>query len=103
MQTELLKITEYCIHYNIEQSFIADLEESGIISLTAVGPDKFIHEDQFTELDRYVHFYYDLNINIEGIDVLKHMLNRINNLHQRIGQLENRLKFHESGLSSAED
>ncbi len=97
MQTELLKITEYCVHYNIEQSFITDLEESGIINLTLVGPDKFIHEDQFNELDRYVHFYYDLNINMEGIDALKHMLSRINELHEKIGKLEHKLKFHESG------
>jgi len=95
MQTALLNVTEFCSFYNIQPNFIISLEESGVIELVKVKDDKFIHEDQFAELERYVHLHYDLNINVEGIDALKHLLNRVNALQDLVNQLQNELHFHE--------
>jgi chaperone modulatory protein CbpM len=95
MQTALLKITEFCSFYNIQPNFIISLEDSGVIELTVVDNDKFIHEDQFNELERYVHLHYDLNINVEGIDALKHLLNKVNALQDEVNQLQNQLHFHQ--------
>ncbi len=95
MPTSLLKITEYCVHYNIEPAFMHALEESGIIAFTMIDQDKFIHEDQFIELERYVHFHYDLHINMEGIDAIRHLLTRVNLLQTELQQLQHRLSLHE--------
>jgi chaperone modulatory protein CbpM len=95
METALLKITEFCSFYNIQPTFLLSLEDFGVIKLTEVDHDKFIHEDQFGELERYVHLHYDLNINVEGIDALKHLLNKVNILQTTINQLQNQLQFHE--------
>ncbi|PYF72939.1 MerR-like DNA binding protein [Pedobacter nutrimenti] len=96
MSMQLIKITEYCVHYNIEPSFLISLEESGIISLTLVGPDKFIQEDQFSEVERYIHLHYDLQINIEGIDAIRHLLGKLTDMQQEITVLKNRLQLHET-------
>lgn len=96
MQPELIKITEYCINYNIEPEFIISLEESGIILLTLIDNDKFIHEDQFGEVERYIHLHYDLHINIEGIDAIRHLLARVNDMQHEIDRLKTRLHLHEN-------
>ena len=95
MNKELITITEYCVKYDIDPSFVHSLEESGIIIFTNVGMEKFIHITQFPEIDRYIHFHYDLHINIEGIDAIRHLLNKVSSLQEEIQQLKRQLQLHE--------
>lgn len=93
MERDLITITEFCIKYDIESSFINSLVESGIITLTIINQERFIHIDQLSEIDRYIHFHYDLQINIEGIDAIRHLLEKLNNMQEEIQQLKMELKL----------
>jgi hypothetical protein len=95
METGLITITEYCVNYEIESSFIDSLEDCGIISLTIIDSEKYVHPDQLTELDTYIHLHYDLHINMEGIDAIRNLLQRINDMQQEILQLKERIHLHE--------
>lgn len=95
MEKELIAITEYCVLYNIEPSFINALEESGIIILTSVGEEKFIYASQLSEIDKYIHFHYDLQINMEGIDAIRHLLEKVNQMNQEIQLLKKQLHIHQ--------
>ena len=46
------------------------------------------------ELEKYTHLYYDLSINIAGIDAIHHMLERIELLQQEVRSLRNELGFY---------
>ncbi|WP_316818656.1 chaperone modulator CbpM [Pedobacter nyackensis] len=91
MERDLIAITEYCIRYDIEPSFIDSLEETGIILLTNIDQEKFIRMEQLPEIDRYIHFHYDLQINIEGIDAIRHLLNKVSSMQEEIQQLKQQL------------
>ena len=95
MEPQLITIKEYCVSYDIEPDFIISLEESGIITLTIQDTEKYIHEEQFSELDKYVHLYYDLNINIEGIDAIRHLLGKIDHMQNEIAELRSQLHLHQ--------
>jgi len=95
MEPQLITITEYCVNYDIEPDFIISLEESGIITLTILDTEKYIHEEQITELDKYAHFYYDLHINIEGIDAIRHLLGKIDEMQNEISSLKSQLHLHQ--------
>ncbi|NQX53357.1 chaperone modulator CbpM [Pedobacter panaciterrae] len=95
METELITITEYCFKYDIEPEFIISLEDSGIISLMKVESEKYIHIRQFGELDKYIHLHYDLQINIEGIDAIRHLLEKVDAMQQEIQELKNQLHVHQ--------
>lgn len=95
METELITITEYCFKYDIEPEFIISLEDSGIISLMRVESEKYIHIRQFGELDKYIHLHYDLQINIEGIDAIRHLLEKVDAMQQEIQELKNQLHVHQ--------
>lgn len=94
MQSESITLTEYCYHYQIEPSFIEILEDTGIIELTTAGEQKYIHEEQFAELERYRLLHYELHINIEGIDAIKHLLHKQRILIQEIDSLKNLLHLY---------
>lgn len=95
MEKEFITITEYCINYNIDPSFIVSLEESGIIVFSTIGKEKHIHFEQFTELDSYIHLHYDLQINIEGIDAIRHLLGKVSRLQTELNELQKKLRLQE--------
>ncbi|WP_158798042.1 chaperone modulator CbpM [Pedobacter sp. L105] len=95
MEKELLTISEYCINYTVDPSFIDALEESGLIVLTVIDDRKFVHFEQLQELDRYIHFHYDLEINIEGIDAIMNLLQKVKHMQHEIKLLKNHIHLHE--------
>lgn len=91
MERDFITVTEYCVKYDIEPSFINSLEESGIIILTNIDQERFIQIEQLPEMDRYIHFHYDLQINIEGIDAIRHLLGKVNAMQDEIRLLKMQL------------
>jgi len=92
----LIAIDEICANHNIEVSFISSLQQIGLIEITTIENSGFIAADQLLELEKYVRFYYELDINLEGIETVTHLLQRINNLQHEIGTLTNRLQLYET-------
>jgi hypothetical protein len=92
----LIAIDEICANHNIDISFISSLQQMGLIKIIILKNSKFIAADQLLELERYVRFYYELDINLEGIDTITHLLQNINNLQQEISTLTNQLHLYNS-------
>ncbi|WP_337813549.1 chaperone modulator CbpM, partial [Parabacteroides johnsonii] len=40
--------------------------------------------------------YYDLSINIEGIDAIHHLLGRVESLQQEVNRLKSKLRLYET-------
>ena len=100
MSTEcLIAIDEFCARHNIEISFVSSLQQTGLIEITIIEDTGFIDAEQLQQLEKYIRFYYDLEINLEGIDTIKHLLLRINTMHDEITALKNRLSLYESDIS----
>jgi len=96
MQTEnLIAVDVFCAHHNIEVSFISSLQENGLIEITTLEETGFIGTGQIQQLERFIRFFYDLDINIEGIEAITHMINRITAMQDEIVGLRNRLRFYE--------
>jgi hypothetical protein len=94
MQTDLIIINDYCTRCDIEQDFVRMLGEGGLIDVEMIDDTDCFPASQLGELERYTHLYYDLSINIEGIDAIRHLLRRIENLQERVRKLENELHFY---------
>lgn len=94
MQNDLIIINDYCTHCNIEPDFILMLGEDGLIDIEVIDDTSYFPASQLNELERYTHLYYDLSINIEGIDAIRHLLTQIDNLQNKVRSLENELRFY---------
>ena len=74
--------------YQIEVSFFDQLEESGLLRTETADNVKYLTEENLPALERYANLYYDLDINIPGIEVIDRLMKKIETLQQ-----ENRNMF----------
>jgi hypothetical protein len=96
MQTEnLIAVDIFCANHNIEVSFISSLHQTGLIEITTVKKTKYINASQLQQLEKFIRFHYELDINMEGIETITHMLTRINSMHDEITMLRNKLRLYE--------
>jgi hypothetical protein len=93
METDqLMSADDICTYYDVEYSFISSLQESGLIEITTIEERRFIHANQLQELEKFVRFHYDMDINIEGIEAISHLLDQIKQMQQEIHVLRNKVK-----------
>lgn len=90
MDTNLYKITEICDTRKIESSFIQNLHHSNLISIIIIESEEFINEDDLPLLERYCNWYYDLELNVQGIEIVRNLLEKIQQLNDEIRILRTR-------------
>lgn len=96
METEeMIPANEFCIHHHIELEFIYSLKESGLIEIIVVEEKLFLPVSQLNHLEKLVRLYYEMDINLEGIETINHLLQRMNAMQQQIVLLNNRLRMFE--------
>ena len=96
MQTELIIVSDYCHKCHIEPSFIELLEEGGLINVRTEDGKHYLLVSQLPELERYSRMYYDLSINMEGIDAIHHLLERMEVMRREMDLLRKQLLLHRS-------
>ena len=79
--------------YEVEESFIDALHDSGLIHVVQ-EEERFIEYNDLDELEQFVRWYYDMDINVEGIEALHHMLDRVRTLQSEIDDLRKELQFY---------
>ena len=84
MQTELIIVSEYCQKCHIEPSFIEMLEEGGLINVRTEAGKHYLLVSELPNVERYSRMYYDLSINMEGIDAIHHMIREITSLRKQL-------------------
>lgn len=77
-------VEDCCRYYSIEVSFVRRLNDHGLIELEHANESYFINNDQVALLEKYIHFHYDLDINIEGIEAITHLLKRVERLQSEL-------------------
>ncbi|WP_424290760.1 chaperone modulator CbpM [Daejeonella sp.] len=95
MVKNMISTDEFCIHHNIEFSFIRNLEEFGLVETISVEQVQYIPENQLEKLERMLRLHRDLDINTEGIDTIGHLVEKIQELQQEVVVLKNRLRLYE--------
>ncbi len=94
-KTTLIALDEFCALHNIEVSFVSSLSQNGLISITTIQESGFIDNGQLQQLEKFIRLYYELDINLEGIETITYLLQRITNQQEEITVLRNRLRLYE--------
>jgi len=92
---KLILIEQLCIHYQVEMSLFSELQDFGIIEILTIEDSYFIHEDKISVIEKVVRMQKDLNINLEGVDTVLNLLDKINDLQTQLNTVQNRLRLYE--------
>lgn len=85
-------IEQFCIHHNIPVSFVNDLGDYELIEIIAIDNANYIQDAALKNLEKMMRLHFELNINLEGLDAIHHLLKHVETLQQDIVALHNKLE-----------
>jgi hypothetical protein len=91
---DMIRVEDYCLKYTIEQTFVFSLEEYGLIELLVVEEQTCIPLHQLQAIEKFSNLYYELNINLDGIDAISHLLQKIETMQEEIRNLKGQLSLY---------
>jgi len=91
----LISVTEFCSYHHLDIQFIQLLEQNGLIETTIVEQKTYLPFEQLGQLEKLIRLHQELEIDAQNLDVVSHLLQRMEHLQQEILQLKNRLVFYE--------
>lgn len=94
-QEDFIPAREICRYYQVEISFIHELHAHELLETEIAGEDVFVPRERLGDLERFINLYYEMHINLEGIEVVDRLLRQLGEANERMRQLENRLRVYE--------
>jgi len=92
---DLIPAEEICVRYKVERQFMSSLYESGIIEIITIEETEYVHCDHLANLEKMMRLHHDLEINLEGLEAINHLLQQIKQLQKDNRRLKNRLGLYE--------
>lgn len=93
--SHLIAIQTVCTHYKVEMSFFNKLNDMGLIEIVTIKESPFIYRDKMHEVEKMIRIHHELDINIEGMDIVFNLLQKIEALQNELLDVHNRLRFYE--------
>ena len=94
MNNNKLLYSECVRIYNVNESFIESLCESGLVHVYCDKNERFVIYDDLADLEQFVRWHSDMDINVPGIEALHHLLKRMHALQAEMEELRNELRFY---------
>ncbi|RKR08539.1 MerR-like DNA binding protein [Flavobacterium sp. 90] len=91
----LIQIKQFCVYHEIENTFITELHNYGLVQIIVLEEDEYLQPEQLPAVEKMIRLHYDLKINIEGIDVIANLLDKIETLQQNLTTTQNKLRLYE--------
>jgi uncharacterized small protein (DUF1192 family) len=96
MQKEdLIAASEFCSSHNLEVSFLYNLQQYGLVEITTVEERIYLPAGQLLQAEKMARLSAELGINMEGIDAISHLLQRVEGMQDEIRRLKNKLSSYE--------
>ncbi|MDZ4749272.1 MAG: chaperone modulator CbpM [Saprospiraceae bacterium] len=92
----LISIQILCSHYDIEISFVEALTQMGLIQIEIIEQNQYLHQDQISDLEKIIRLHNELDVNLEGIDIVFNLLEKERELRTELNILKNKLRFYEN-------
>ena len=68
--------------YNVEITFFDSLEEAGLLKTETENNIKYLMFDELSTFEKFTNWHYDLEVNLAGLEVIKHLLDQLERLQQ---------------------
>jgi len=92
---QLIATEELCERYSVAHTFIRSLNNSGLLEVITVEKREYVHCDKMADFEKMLRLHFDLDINLEGLEAIKHLLDKLSDLKEENLALRNRLGLYE--------
>ncbi|MFA5620590.1 MAG: chaperone modulator CbpM [Weeksellaceae bacterium] len=93
---KLILISELRRHYKLSETFFEEVEYFELMQIQNISNQKYILKKELRQLEKIIRLHDDLEINMQGIDVIMHLTDRINVLKQELQEMKRQLALHEN-------
>lgn len=87
MKEELILLNDFSENSGADLDFLLLLESEGLIEMAVYENRRYIPVSQLSELETFVRLHYDLAVNVEGIDVIRNLLQRMRTMERELAVL----------------
>ena len=91
---KLIAVKEFCVYHRIKTDLILELHRNEMIELVWVKRTGYIPEKSLQPLEQILRLHQDLQINLEGIQTVLHLLNSLAKKEAELIKLRNQLNFY---------
>lgn len=96
MQTsELIPLETFCEYHQTEHGFLYSLHQYGLIELLEAADGTYIPQTALPQLEQMLRLHQELELNVAGIDVVIHLLRRVQTMQTETNTLRARLQLYE--------
>jgi hypothetical protein len=92
----MISAADFCTSHKVEMSFVEALKESGLIEVAVLERQSYIPFEELGKLEKLIRFHYELDINVEGIETIMHLLQQVDRMQKENFLLKSRLRLYES-------
>jgi hypothetical protein len=71
------------------------MQQYGLLEVTIIEENTYLPANQLLQAERIARLHSELGINFEGIDAIKHLLQRVEAMQHEIVTLRNKLSLYE--------
>jgi len=86
-----IAIEHLCSHYQLEPVFFESIQEFGLIEYQVVNQQKVISVELVKDLETIMHLHCELEINLQGVEAILHLLQKVNHLQSELETAKIRL------------
>lgn len=92
---KFISVVHLCDMYHTEVSFFQELNEIGLIEIVTEEDNLYLHQDALFDVERIIRLHQELHVNIEGVDVVLNLLEKVEHLQDELHRTKNRLRLYE--------
>lgn len=90
-----IPLNQLCMHYEVEMSFFNSLDEFGLIEIYTIEESQYIPQEKASDIEKMIRMHHELDINLEGIETIFHLLDKISALQSEVIATKNKLRLYE--------
>lgn len=87
---QLILVEHFCTCHEVSPMFVQSLQEYGLVNIVLLDEKEYFEEEQLPEIEKMTRLHYEMDVNIEGIEAINNLLEKIHSLQNEIKKLNNR-------------
>lgn len=94
-RTDIVLADDFCIYHKVSYTFIQQLNDAGLVDVDMIEERHYLYTDQLKNIEPLIRLHNELDINMEGIEAIAHLLSRMTAMQKQMMLLQQRLKLYE--------